>query len=203
MTHALDAHERISELGRSHAIAEPTSTARTRASKFGTFAITFGIAFAILYTVFERLNWPLFTYHPAVGKVDFWMQRARSGEGPPMYWYGWLALAFPCAFVLGWIATLVSTQWLHRATVFCCALAVLWPAAFGIAVLMDDRTSFDTELVNSLMWMSAIPGLVGAAAVSYFVPIQWAQRAWTGWLFLMPIGGLVILGYSLKQYFLR
>ena len=49
-----------------------------------------GISFAILYTLFEQMNWPLFTYHPAVGKLDFWMQRARSGEGPGMYWYGWL-----------------------------------------------------------------------------------------------------------------
>ena len=47
-----------------------------------TFAITFGIAFAIVYTVFERLNWPFFTYHPAVGKVDFWMHPPRSGQGP-------------------------------------------------------------------------------------------------------------------------
>ena len=49
----------------------------------GTFAITFGITFAILYTTFERLNWPLFTYHPAVGKLDFWMQPARTGKARP------------------------------------------------------------------------------------------------------------------------
>jgi hypothetical protein len=24
-----------------------------------------------------------------------------------------------------------------------------------------------------------------------------------GWLLIMPLGGLVVLGYSLKQYFLR
>src|ERR1700682_3303177 len=108
MTHALDVNERISQLGRTHAIDAPTSERSTRASRFGTFAITFGFALGILYTPFERRNWPLFTYHPAVGKLDFWMQRARSGEGPPMYWYGWLALAFPAALLLGWIATMVS-----------------------------------------------------------------------------------------------
>jgi hypothetical protein len=202
MTQTLDVNEGIAGLGRSHAIGAPTSATATT-SKFGTFAITFGIAFAILYTVFERLNWPLFTYHPAVGKLDFWMQRARSGEGPPMYWYGWLALAFPCAAVVGWIATLVSARLLQRATVFCCLLATLWSTGFWTAVYMDDRTSFDPDLVTSLMWMSAIPALVGAAAAGYFVPIAWAQRVWTRLLLIMPIGGLLILSYSLKQYFLR
>src|SRR5204863_692831 len=117
MTHTLDAHERTSEIGSSTAtvVPKPTTTAApATVSRFGTFAITFGIAFAILYTVFERLNWPLFTYHPAVGKLDFWMQRARSGEGPPMYWYGWLALAFPGALLAGWVATMIPGRWLHR-----------------------------------------------------------------------------------------
>lgn len=205
MTHTLDVNERISQLDRSHAIDVATSArsmTSTRASKFGTFAVTFGITFAILYTIFERLNWPLFTYHPAVGKLDFWMQRARSGEGPPMYWYGWLALSFPGALVLGWIATMISGRLLHRATIFCCVLATLWPAAFAFAAFIADRASFDAEFLKSV-WISAIPALVGAAAVSYFVTSQWAQRVWTGWLLIMPIGGLIVLGYSLRQYFLR
>jgi len=203
MTQTLDVNQRVSQLGGSQAPGAPTPATTTRVSKFGTFAITFGIAFAILYTVFERLNWPFFTYHPAVGKIDFWMQRPRSGEGPPMYWYGWLALAFPAAALVGWIATLVSTQWVLRATVFCCVLAALWPAAFGIAVFMDERTTFDTDLVRSLMWMSAIPGLAGAAVASYFIPVQWTQRVWTKLLLIVPIGGLLVLAVSLKQYFLR
>jgi hypothetical protein len=203
MTHTLDVNERISRLGDAgDAPTSARSTTSTRVSKLGTFAITFGIAFAILYTVFERLNWPLFTYHPAVGKLDFWMQRARSGEGPPMYWYGWLALALPGALLLGWIATMLSDRWLQRATIFCCALAALWPAAFAVAGFIADQASFDAEFLRSV-WISAIPALVGAAAASYFVSIQWAQRAWTSWLLIMPIGGLVVLGYSLKQYFLR
>jgi hypothetical protein len=199
MTQTLDIDERASKLGRSPAIGAPTST---RVSKFGTFAITFGIAFAILYTVCEQLNWPLFTYHPAVGKLDFGMQRPRSGEGPPMYWYGWLAISAAGAFVLGGIATIISSRWLHRVTVFCCILAALWPTIFAFAIFIADRTSFDAELLKSV-WVSAIPAFVGAAAVSCFAPIQWMQRLWTSWLFIMPIGALILLGYSLKQYFLR
>src|SRR5439155_3543734 len=146
MTQVLDVNERVSQLRGSQTRGAPTraptstpATATLTASKFAIFAITFGIAFAIIYTVLERLNWPFFTYHPAVGKIDFWMQRARSGEGPPMYWYGWLVLSGACAFVLSWIATLVSTRWLLRATVFCCVLAALWPAAFAVGIFLDDR----------------------------------------------------------------
>jgi hypothetical protein len=199
MTQTLDVDERISQPGRSHAIGAPTPT---RESKFGTFAITFGIAFAVLYTVFERLNWPFFTYHPAVGKLDFWMQRPRSGEGPPMYWYGWLVLSTAGAVVLGWIATIISSQSLYRATIFGCVLAALWPTLLEFGIFVADRASFDAEFLKSV-WIWAVPALAGAAAVSYLVPSQWAQRVWIGWLFIMPIGGLVVLGYSLRTYFLR
>ncbi len=203
MTQTLDAHERLSQLGRSQASKTPTAAAAsTSAGKLGTFAITFGISFAILYTVFERLNWPLFTYHPAVGKLDFWMQPARSGEGPPMYWYGWLALSAIGAVVLGWIATMMSGEWVRRATVFSCVLAILWPAAFAVSTIIADRASFNAEFLTSV-WPAAIPAFVGAAAVTYFASARWMQRAWTGWLLIMPIGGLIVLGYSLKQYFLR
>src|SRR5215472_1122145 len=145
MTQTLDVHQRVSELDRASTAAAPTAATPAAISRAGVFAITFGISFMLLYTVFERLNWPLFTYHPAVGKLDFWMQRARSGEGPPMYWYGWLALAFPCAMLVGWVATLLPSRWLYRATLFCCLLAVLWPASFALAVLVADQVSFDAE----------------------------------------------------------
>jgi hypothetical protein len=205
MTQLLDTHERASELDRPQGMDAPASamSASSAQKRFRNFAITFGIAFAILYTVFERLNWPLFTYHPAVGKIDFWMQPARSGEGPPMYWYGWIALSSLSALLLAWIATVVSDRALQRATIFGCAFAIFWSGALGIGIYLDERTSFDPDLVRRLAWMTAIPGILAAAAVGYFVPLQWAQRVWRSWLLVMPIGGLAILGYSLKQYFLR
>src|SRR5436190_21789161 len=111
-----------------------SSATPMRTSKFGVFAITFGIAFTILYTVCVWRNWPAFTYHPAVNKLDLGWNPGRSGEGPAMHWYGWLALSYPVAAVVGWIATFVSRQWLHRATIFCCVLAALWPSSFALAV---------------------------------------------------------------------
>jgi hypothetical protein len=203
MTQTLDMHERVSPPTGAHASAAPVVTTTARPSKFGIFAFTFGIAFAILYTLLEQMNWPLFTYHPAVGKIDFWMQRPRSGEGPPMYWYGWLALSLAGAAVIGWMATLVSREWVQRVTVFCCTLAIVWTIVFAVSYFMDDRTRFDSDVVARLAWISALPAVIAAVAASYFLPLQWAYRMWASWLLIMPIGGLAILGYSLKSFFLR
>jgi hypothetical protein len=201
MTQTLDVADRFPQRDSSHAIGAPASATQARESKFGTFAITFGIAFAILYTVFERLNWPLFTYHPVTGELDFWRQAA--GKGPPMFWYGWLILAAASAFVVGWIATFVSAQRLRRATVFCCALAALWPACLAaLQSFSADWASLDAEFLNSV-WAAAIPAVVGAAAISYLVPSRLVQRMWTSWLLIMPISGLVVLGYSLKPWFVH
>jgi hypothetical protein len=201
MTQALDMDERISRPGGAHAISTTASRATT-SSKFGTFAVAFGIAFAILYTLFERQNWPLFTYHPATGSLDFWMKQAPPEDGPPMFWYGWVVLSGLAAAILGWIATMFPLQWLYRLATFCCVLAALWPAFFALAGVIDERASFNAEFLRST-WVSGIPALAGAAAVSYLVSSRWTQRAWTGWLLIMPIGGLAILGYSLNPYFLR
>jgi hypothetical protein len=201
MTQALDVDFRTSELGTSRA-PSAASTTRAQTSKFGTFAVGFGIAFAILYTLFERQNWPLFTYHPAINQLDFWRHPGIPEDGPPMFWYGWVVLSAIAAAVVAWIATLVSTAWLYRATTFFCVLAALWPACFALAGVIDERASFNAEFLRSV-WVSGIPALIGAAAVSYLVSSRWTERAWIGWLFFMPIGGLAILGYSLNTYFLR
>jgi len=147
----------------------PTSA---RASKFGTFAITFGITFAILYHGLRTAELAaFFTYHPAVGKLDFWMQRARSGEGPA-HVLVWLACASPSpgALMLGWIATMIPGRWLYpRDHLLFASWPALWPAAFAFFGLsIADRAIFDAEFLKSI-WISAIPALVGAAAASCFV----------------------------------
>jgi hypothetical protein len=104
---------------------------------------------------------------------------------------------------VAWIATIISGQWLRRATVFCCVLAALWPAALAaLRIFITDWATFDADFLNSV-WVAAIPAFVGAAAITYFVSSRLAERAWTSWLLIVPIGGLVVLGYSLLQYFVR
>jgi hypothetical protein len=202
MTQTLDIHQDVSRLNRAQATDAVSSAAPAAISKSGIFAITFGITFAVLYTVLEQLNWPLFTYHPAVGKLDFWMQRPRSGEGPPMYWFGWLALAGIGAVVMSFVATLLPRPLLYRLTVFCCVLAALWPALLAGGAFIADRVSFDAEFLKSI-WLAGALALAGAAAISFYGSAQLVQRLWVKWLWLVPVGGLAVLGYSLKSYFLR
>jgi hypothetical protein len=200
MTQTLDAGGGLSQFDSSRAKSAPTSATQTSA-KFATFAITFGIAFPLLYTVYERLNWPLFTYHPVLGNLDFWRQ--STGVGPPMFWYGWIVFAALSAFVVALVATTISAQWLRRGTVFCCALAALWPAALtGLRIFIVDWATFDADFLNSV-WVAAIPAFAGAAVITYYVPARLAERVWTSWLLIVPVGGLVVLGYSLQQYFVR
>jgi hypothetical protein len=201
MTQALDVlDERLSQIP-SARTAGATSTVDAGASKSGTFAITFSIAFMLLYTVYERLNWPLFTYHPVSGKLEFWKQ--MTGLGPPMFWYGWIVLAGISALVVAWIATMIPRGWLVRGTVFSCALAALWPTVLeGLRYFIVKVATFDADFLNSV-WIAAGPALIAAAAITYFVPARSAERMWTSWLFIVPIGGLVVLGYSLQQYFVR
>src|SRR5215510_4868896 len=200
MTQTLDVRQGVTQLDRS--ATKATAATPTEISKSGIFAITFGITFALMYTVFEQLNWPLFTYHPAVGKLDFWMQRPRSGEGPPMYWFGWLALSGIGAVVVSSVATLLPRSWLYRLTVFCCVLAALWPALLAAAGFIADRVSFDAEFLKSI-WLTGALALAGAAGLSLYGSAQWVQRLWVKWLWLVPVGGLAVLGYSLKSFFLR
>jgi hypothetical protein len=200
MTHTLEIDDRPSRRVSAPAASAPTAPAKSD-TKAGTFAITFGIAFALLYTAFERLNWPLFTYHPVSGIVDFWRQPA--GIGPPMFWYGWIVLSAAAALVVALAATVVPARWLQRATVFCCALAALWPTALtGLRIFIIDWATFDADFLNSA-WVAAVPAFIGAAVLTWLVGARLAERAWTSWLLIMPIGGLVVLGYSLQQYFVR
>ena len=199
MTQTLDAGG-LTQFDTSRPVGAAGAGARAKA-KSATFAITFGIAFALLYTAFERLNWPLFTYHPVSGKLEFWKQ--MTGVGPPMFWYGWVVLASIAALVVSWIATMVPGQVLRRMTIFCCALAVLWPTALSaLQVFIVKWATFDADFLNSI-WVAAIPAWPAAAAIAYFFPARWAERVWTSWLLIVPLGGLVVLGYSLQQYFVR
>ena len=45
-------------------------------SPAGTFALVFGVAFAILYVICDMAALPLFTYHPGTGRIDPGFARA-------------------------------------------------------------------------------------------------------------------------------
>jgi hypothetical protein len=140
MTQALDINERVAyREGACPPTAAPQVRDTTNVDKLAVFVITFGIAYAILYTFFERWNWPLFTYHPAINRLDLFKAPGIPEDGPPMFWYGWVVLSGIAATVVGAIATAISTQWLQRATVFFCVMAGLWPIFYALAAVIDQE----------------------------------------------------------------
>lgn len=88
-------------------MSEAGDTASAAGSRFGTFALVFGICFGILYTVCDMAALPLFTYHPGTDRIDAGYTRARPDEGPAMYWYGWIASSALGASILGLLASLL------------------------------------------------------------------------------------------------
>jgi len=86
----------------------PSSLAASR--KFGTFAITFSLAGPTVYCLTQFLNWPLFTYWPATGRLVWGYEGGRSGEGPNMLWYGWTVTTILVAGGLGLLAMMLPER---------------------------------------------------------------------------------------------
>jgi hypothetical protein len=85
----------------------PAVSPLASSAAFGTFAIVFAIAAPVIYVASELGGFPLFTYHPGTGRIDFGFAAARANEGPAMYWYGWLATTLAGASLAGLIAALL------------------------------------------------------------------------------------------------
>jgi hypothetical protein len=87
--------------------AAPATSSLATSSKVRTFAIIFAVVGTLTYCVCLFMNWPVFTYHPAVNRIEWGWGPARSGEGPAMYWYGWTATTLVVSTVVGFLATLL------------------------------------------------------------------------------------------------
>ncbi len=91
--------------------SETTASASSpTSSRFGAFALVFGIGFALLYAVCDMAALPMFTYHPGTDRIDFGHTLARRDEGPAMYWYGWVATSALGASILGVLAALLPEK---------------------------------------------------------------------------------------------
>ena len=90
---------------------QPVSpVAAARPPRSLTFALVFGISFAILYVICDMAALPMFTYHPGTDSIDFGFAPARRDEGPAMYWYGWIANSALGAFILGFAAAMLPAR---------------------------------------------------------------------------------------------
>ena len=94
-----------------NAATETTSLASSpSSSRFGAFALVFGISFAILYVICDMAALPLFTYHPGTDRIDLGFASPRRDEGPAMYWYGWLASSALGASLFGLLAAMLPEK---------------------------------------------------------------------------------------------
>ena len=107
-------------------------TPGTTVSRFGTFALVFGVAFAILYVVCDMAALPMFTYHPGTDRIDPGYATARRDEGPAMYWYGWIASSALGATIAGALAALLPESIRRRIPL---ALAWIVPVVLLPALL--------------------------------------------------------------------
>ncbi len=53
--------------------------------------LVFSLTATVLYVLCDLLGLPLFTFHPATGRLEWGYALPRRNEGPVMYWYGWTA----------------------------------------------------------------------------------------------------------------
>jgi hypothetical protein len=168
--------------------------------KIPLFAITFTVAYAVIYAICTELNLPLLTYHPAIGELDFlWKPEKR---GPSMYWYGWMLTSLVGAVAVAWIATAVPEQWLQRAIAFGSIGAAAYLVLYTLALFVYDQASIELEFLKS-RWLSIAAAVVVAAVISLLAPASWTQRLWPGWAWVIPLGALAVLGYYLSPYFTR
>ena len=169
-------------------------------SKVPLVAITFTVAYAVIYAISTELNLPLVTYHPVIGEIDFLQKPARSG--PAMYWYGWMLTSLIGAGALALLAAVVPEGWMQRALTFGALAAVGYLAVFSLALFVYDKATVELEFLKS-RWLSLAVAVVLAAVVSYLVPAKWNERVWPGWVWAVPIGAMAVLGYYLTPYFTR
>jgi hypothetical protein len=169
-------------------------------SKTPLVVVTFTVAYAVIYAVSTEFNLPLVTYHPVIGEIDFLQKPPRSG--PAMYWYGWMLTSLIGATALALIAAVIPEAWLQRAITFGALAAVGYLVVFSIALFVYDKATVELEFLKS-RWLSVAAAIVLAAVVSYFVPARWNERVWPGWVWVVPIGAMVVLGYYLTPFFTR
>src|SRR5262245_20088607 len=93
--------------------SRPTSSL-ARSRNFKAFATTFSISGPIIYCVIEYLNYPLFTYWPAVGRVAWGYGPPTADYGPNMLWYGWTLTTILIASALGIVAMVVPEHMIKK-----------------------------------------------------------------------------------------
>jgi hypothetical protein len=162
----------------------------------------FSTVFAVLYLLAATFNYALFTYHPLLHELDLLAQPAKAG--PAMYWYGWITTAAIGALVVAAVATFVTDRWerwVQRAITFACAYAVFYVIANRVAFFIYDQASYELEFLKH--WATPATGALAATVIaSFFFPIRWTQRLWSGWTGVIPLSVMLVFVYLLRGWFI-
>jgi hypothetical protein len=94
--------------------ATRTASSWAASSKFRAFATVFSISGPVIYCVVQYLNYPLFTYWPAVHRFVWGFGPPSVDDGPNMLWYGWSVTTLLIATALGLIATLAPERLIKK-----------------------------------------------------------------------------------------
>src|SRR3954470_12585406 len=102
----------------------PTTTiasgrsAAASSTKVRTFVVVFSLTATVVYVLCLLFGWPLFTYHPATGRLEWGYALPRRNEGPVMYWYGWILTTAIASSVVAVAATLLPERITGRIPLF-------------------------------------------------------------------------------------
>jgi hypothetical protein len=97
------------------------ATSIVSSATFKTFALAFSLAFVVVYVLCVYFSWPLFTYFPATGGFFWGYEPVRRGEGPQMFWYGWIATCLIASTGVGILACVLPAGLTRRIP-----LALVW-----------------------------------------------------------------------------
>jgi hypothetical protein len=110
-------------------------------NKFRTFMLVFSLSATVIYVLCDLLSLPLFTFHPATGRVEWGYALPRRNEGPVMYWYGWLLTTLIASSVIALLATLLPENVTKRIP-----LVALWVLPIlAVPVMAYTLMSFWTK----------------------------------------------------------
>jgi hypothetical protein len=118
----------------------PARSAATTSARVRAFLIVFSITAMVVYVLSDFLGWALFTFHPATGRVEWGQMPPRRGEGPVMYWYGWVATTAIVSTVLAFLATFLPENITRRIPLFLLWLLPLLAVPLMFYTLMSFWT---------------------------------------------------------------